>query len=184
MKEYTYLYKTATELKMFSNKLSLILAIRFICMVHDTFTFSLFLFLQPLKDKNLKTMLALVQKSDPVYDKFLEVVSKYEDAALSGQTQCISKDKKKSKLKAMPVYQFRPLSCLTDDNALQVLNMLLKGELHVSQIFTEIRRAQIVQYTQRALCRELKAKSWDELQSKYPRHMKREVLSNQFGHVS
>ena len=125
-------------------------------------------------------MLAMAKKADSVYNKLLEVINRYEDGDLLGQRHCSTE----GKLSTMPLYKFRSLSCLKDHNAELVLEMLLKEKLGVNKIREEINRAKNVQFVQKALCKVFKATSWEDLKTRFPRHMTREILSNQFGNVS
>ena len=133
--------------------------------------------------RDYRTLFKIAERSDTLFNIYVEVFKKYERGMLKGQTE-VEDDKKG--VVDVKLYNLRPLGGMTEETCLEVLQLVVDGTISYNEIQKTATVASQLQQTQAALIGVIDPTNqltWGQMMERFPEHTGREMLLNVFGKV-
>ncbi|XP_022100783.1 uncharacterized protein LOC110984678 [Acanthaster planci] len=122
----------------------------------------------------MRVLIHMAAQEETLYQSLMRVLSKYEKGELKDQA-LRKKERATGELDIKP-YVFRPFLSLPASALSTLLTQLEKKEINLGTLQREGVILQKLQRVQRQMIFLLDARSWEELETKFPEHTTREVL--------
>ncbi|KAL3690013.1 hypothetical protein R1sor_016322 [Riccia sorocarpa] len=120
-------------------------------------------------------------RTGEVWEMQQKVFTTLEDGRIRGDKKPSGKSLDPTAIPEMKLSYWRPLQGIPDDIILGILQRLLDGQLHVTELGAEVTRRRILRIMNAVMCKELGVKDFAEAQKLYPLHATEQQIHVHYG---